>query len=60
MFTPEYAIEVTNTEDAVILTFAAASRIVEEHSLSIDDYLKDTVDNANRIDAGELFMWLGY
>jgi len=60
MFTPEYAIEVTNTEDAVILTFAAASRIVEEHSLSIDDYLKDTGDNANRIDAGELFMWLGY
>ena len=60
MFTAEYAIDVANTEDAVILTFAAALRIVEEHGLSIDDYLKDTGDNANRIDAGELFMWLGY
>ena len=60
MFTPEYAIEVANTEDAVILTFAAALVIVEEHSLSIDDYLKDTGDNPNSIDAGELFIWLGY
>ena len=60
MFTPEYAIEVTNTEDAVLLSFAAASVIVEEHGLSIDDYLKETGDNANSIDAGELFIWLGY
>lgn len=60
MFTPEYAIEVTNTEDAVILTFLAALRIVEEHGLSINDYLKETGDNASKIDAGELFIWLGY
>ena len=60
MFTADYAIDVTNTEDAVILTFAAASVIVEEHGLSINDYLKETGDNASKIDAGELFIWLGY
>lgn len=60
MFTAEYAIDVANTEDAVLISFAAASVIVEEHGLSIDDYLKETGDNANSIDAGELFIWLGY
>jgi hypothetical protein len=60
MFTAEYAIDVANTEDAVLLSFAAASVIVEEHGLSINDYLKETGDNASKIDAGELFIWLGY
>ena len=60
MFTSEYAIEVKDSEDAVILTFLAALRIVDDHGLSINDYLNDTGANASRIDAGELFIWLGY
>lgn len=60
MFTAEDAIDVANTEDAVLISYTAALRIVEDHSLLIDDYLKETGDNPNSIDAGELFMWLGY
>lgn len=60
MFTADYAIEVANTEDAERLSFAAASRIVEDHCLSIDDFLQDTGADANSIDAGNLFIWLGY
>ena len=60
MFTAEDAIEVSGTEDAEILSFATALRIVEDHSLSIDDYLQDTGADENHIDAGELFIWLGY
>jgi len=71
MFTAEYAIEVAGTEEAEIISFAVASRITEEHGSDIHDYLNDqifTLDpakqnatkNTDGIDAGNLFMWLGY
>jgi GH35 family endo-1,4-beta-xylanase len=60
MFTVEEAIDAVGTEDAVVLTFLAALNIVDDHSLSINDYLNDTGADASRIDAGELFIWLGY
>lgn len=60
LFTADYAIEVANTEDAERISFATALRIVEDHCLSINDFLQDTGADANSIDAGNLFIWLGY
>ena len=63
MFTAEEAIECSGTLDAIMLTPKQAVNILEEHGLTPSDLLdfyRETDLDANSLDAGELFIWLGY
>jgi hypothetical protein len=60
MFTAEYAIEVAGTEDAEEIDYVTASRIADNHGQSIEEYIEECDIDPNQIDAGDLFIWLGY
>lgn len=66
-FTAQEAFDASAEAEPILITHAAASKIVAKHDCgeSFDAFWQDrkehgSVDAAGRIDASELFVWLGY
>ena len=64
MFTADEAFEFRGTHDAIIMTRPAVRKLLNQHSVSMDELIDDpefsfTEDQEN-FDAGDVLAFLGY
>jgi hypothetical protein len=64
-FSSEEAFELRGTQDAIILDWPAARRILDQHGADVAEFYADHCSEDKplatlRIDAGDLLGWLGY
>ena len=60
MFTAQEALDFSEAGEPIMLSLASALRIVDEHGIPHDDFYEEFGERPESVDAGDLFIWLGY